>query len=216
MSIRVIVADDDAILREGLRSLLETRVGCDVVGEADNGRAAVELACKLRPDLVLMDVRMRGLNGIEATRRILNDVPSARILGLSMDCDMRSVTRMLEAGAMGYVVKGCDLDELRKAIATVMADCFYVSERVADAVPAGSDRFENMRGHSIEALTPREREVLQLLAEGNSTKEIATALGLREKTVENHRRQLREKLEINSTAELTKYAIRTGLTCIEY
>jgi DNA-binding NarL/FixJ family response regulator len=216
MTLSVLVADDHAILREGLRSLLTSRAAYEVVGEADNGRAAVAMSLRLRPNLVLMDVTMRGLNGVDATRRIVAELPTTRVLALSVHSDTDKVSRMVAAGASGYVLKGCTFDELETAIARVSAGHFYLSPRLAGTTTGGF--VQRAMGVAVDPppeLTPREREVLQLLAEGNNTRDIAEILQLSEKTVENHRRQMRERLGLKSMADLIKYAIREGLTDLE-
>jgi len=217
MAIRIVLADDHQILREGVARLLSDDPSFELVGEADDGRRAVELAVQLQPDVVLMDVTMPGLNGIDAASRIRAESPTVRVLAMSMHIDTAVVTRMLEAGATGYVVKGSGFEELREALLAASDRRPYLSPQISGE--AVSEYFERRRSSSQRVrptLTPREREVLQLLAEGNSTKAIAAALGLSAKTVENHRKQLRDKLGLHSVAELTKYAIREGLTDLEH
>jgi DNA-binding NarL/FixJ family response regulator len=216
MSIAVLIADDHAIVREGLRALLGSAPGFHVVGEASDGRRAVELAATLKPDVVLMDISMRGLNGVEATRRIASERSRSRVLALSMHTDMRSVSRMMEAGAAGYLVKDCMPSELTTAIETVAGGGVYVCPEVRGSATLASARKPEPAATGLSSLSAREREVLQLLAEGQSTRDIAMTLRLSEKTVENHRQQLRDKLGIASTAELTKFAIREGLTNVEF
>ena len=204
MSIRILLADDHKIIREGLRSLIEKQSDMEVVAEAGNGRAAVQLAQQLRPDVLIMDITMPDLNGIDATKQIIHYAPGVKVIALSVHSDSRFVTRILEAGASGYLLKDCAFEELATAIRAVTADQDYVCSSVT---PELSFTF---------VLTPREREVLQLLAEGRSTKQIASSLHLSLKTVETHRRNIMEKLKVNSVAELTKYAIREGLTSLEF
>jgi len=216
MNVSVLVVDEHAISREGIRSLLASRTQYEVVGEADNGRVAVELARELRPDIVIMDVVLRGLNGVDATRKIVSERPEVRVLALSMCADTDSVSRMIQAGAGGYLLKSCSPEELDVAITSVLEDRFYLSSRLAGATATGTlMRVAGVTVESVVELTPREREVLQLLAEGSNTREIATTLGLSEKTVENHRRQMRERIGLRSMADLVKYAIREGLTQLE-
>jgi len=216
MALSLVVADDHAILREGLRSLLSAREAYDVVAEADNGRTAVAISLELRPDVVLMDVAMRGLNGVDATKRIVTELPTTRVLALSVHSDTDTVTRMVAAGASGYLLKGCTFDELETAISRVVAGHFYLSPRLAGTTTGGFvQRTTGVVLGPPPARTPREREVLQLLAEGNNTREIASILRLSEKTVENHRRQMRERLGLKSMADWIKYAIREGLTDLE-
>jgi DNA-binding NarL/FixJ family response regulator len=217
MSIRVLLADDHTIMREGLRSILENELHLEVVAQADDGRAAVELAGKLKPDLVIMDVSMPDLNGIEATRRILAADPRTKVIALSMHADKRYVGEMLGAGVSGYLLKHSAMDELQQAIHTVMANKKYISPEIAGVVI--DDYLLHLSttegGAPPEQLTPREREVLQLIAEGKSTKEIASLLHVSVPTIDTHRQHIMDKLQIFSVADLTKYAIRTGLTSLD-
>jgi two-component system response regulator NreC len=212
MSIRVLLADDHKIVRQGLRSLLEKQHGMEVIAEAEDGRTAVQLARKLSPDVVVMDIAMPDLNGIGATRQIIAEAPGVKVVALSMHSDKRFVTRMLRAGASGYLLKDCAFEELARAISAVVANQIYLSLGIAGVVVEDYVRHVPETGPS---LTPRECEVLQLLAEGSSTKEIAARLHVSVKTVETHRRHIMEKLDIHTIAELTKYAIREGLTSPE-
>lgn len=217
MKIRVVVVDDHQLVKEGICSLLKDEPEVEVIGDAADGRAAVRMAEELAPDVVLMDVALPGLNGVEATRQIVKSRPRVRVLALSMYADGNYVSEMLKAGAAGYLLKDCDLEELTRAIRTVAADHTYLSPQISNLVV--SDYLEHLPedGQSpAEVLTPREREVLQLLAEGKSVKDIAAKLKVSIKTVETHRRQIMEKLDIHSIAELTKYAIRRGLTNINH
>jgi two-component system, NarL family, response regulator NreC len=215
-NISIIIADDHRLLREGLRSLLEKQPGLKPVAEADNGRSAVKMVLKLKPDVVVMDVSMPDLNGIEATRQIKKDMPEVKVIGLSMHADKRFVVEMLKAGASGYLLKHCAFEELGQAIHTVVANRVYLSSEITDVViedyiqKAQSGK-KTAKGDST-TLTGREREVLQLLSEGKSAKEIASLLSLSVKTIETHRQNLMEKLRLFSIAELTKYAIAEGLT----
>lgn len=206
---RVILADDHRIVRDGLRTILEQH-GVEVVGEAGDGREAVALAHLLRPDIAVVDVTMPELNGIDATRRITAEIPAVKVIGLSMNEDQRYVLAMLAAGARGYLLKNAAADELLLALHAVASGRRYLSPAVASDV-------ERARGRPAASgvLTPREREVLQLVAEGRTSKEIAVALDIALPTVETHRRQLMAKLRLRTIAELTKYAIREGLTPIE-
>ncbi|TET34466.1 MAG: response regulator transcription factor [Planctomycetota bacterium] len=216
MSKRVLLADDHTIVRAGLRNLLERQSGVEVVGEAGNGREAVKLSRELSPDIIVMDISMPELNGIEATRQIMSATPSAKVLVLSVHSDKRFVANALAAGASGYLLKNCAIDELMLAIQTVCEDQTYLSIKIADVLV--KDYVKQLTGADSGArpvLSPRECEVLQLLAEGKTTKQIAASLHLSPKTVESHRRQIMEKLGIHSIAELTKYAIRAGLTSLE-
>jgi len=211
---RVLLADDHKILRQGLRTLLEQEKDIQVVGEADNGRSSVKLTGELAPDVVIMDVAMPDLNGIDATRHITEAEPRTRVLALSMHSDGRYVKGMLQAGARGYILKDCAAEELTHAIRTVMAGQVYVSPGVTGAIV--NDYVRQLSAADGPAtLTRREREVLQLLAEGGSTANIAAGLHLSVKTIETHRKRIMDKLGLRSIAELTKYAIREGITSVE-
>jgi RNA polymerase sigma factor (sigma-70 family) len=228
---KVLLADDHRIVREGLKSLLEAQDDMEVVGEAGDGRQALEMAARHEPDVVVMDVAMPQLNGIEATRRLISDQPETKVVALSMHSDRRYVAEALKAGASAYLIKDGAFDELVSAIRAVVANKVYLSPRVAGVVVddyvrrlpgenrANPDEDGNGGAGAIpsafQKLTPREREVLQLMAEGYATKEIASRLHVSVKTVETHRRQLMEKLQLYSVAEVTKYAIREGLTSLE-
>lgn len=209
---RVILADDHRIVREGLRAVLE-KSGVTVVGEASTGREAVDLAHTLQPDVAIIDISMPDLNGIDATRRITAEAPTVRVLGLSMYADRRYVLAMLDAGAKGYLLKNAASKELLDGLTAVMAGQTYLSPSVTgDVVAHALDRSSARQALGDRQLSLREREVLQLLAEGKSSKEIASALSIALPTVETHRRQLMAKLNLRTVAELTKYAIREGLT----
>jgi DNA-binding NarL/FixJ family response regulator len=216
MSTRILIADDHRIMREGLRALLGAQGDITVVGEAEDGRRAVELATRLRPDIVIMDITMPGLNGIEATRQIIAATPGTKVIALSIHSDRRFVQQMFEAGANGYLLKEGAFEELARAIHAVANGRAFVSPGVAGILI--EDCVRHMTGRAESAgpppLSGREKEVLQLLAEGKTTKEIAVILHVGGKTVESHRRQVMLKLQINSVAELTKYAIREGLTSL--
>jgi DNA-binding NarL/FixJ family response regulator len=212
----ILLADDHQIVRQGLRSLLERNQDMRVVGEASDGRTAVRMTQELSPDVVIMDVGMPDLNGIEATRQLLHDDASTKVVALSMHSDRRFIGEMLKAGAKGYLLKDGAFEELAGAVRSVVAGKMYLSPRITDVVV--DDYLRNVPGAEpsvFAKLTPREREVLQLMAEGRSTKEIAMDLKVSVKTIETHRRQVMEKLDIHSVAELTKYAIREGLTNLE-
>jgi DNA-binding NarL/FixJ family response regulator len=214
VSWKILLADDHQIVCDGLRMVLENEGGMQVAGTASTGREAVRLTRELQPDVVIMDVAMPELNGIEATRQIVDAQPGTRVIGLSMHADKRFIRGMLEARAAGYLLKECAAAELALAIRTVVGGRIYLSPAITGVV------VEDYVGHRGDErrrlLTPREREVLQLLAEGNSTREIAQSLFISVKTVETHRRQIMEKLNIHSVAELTKYAIREGLTSLDF
>ncbi len=214
MSVKILLADDHKIVRDGLRALIEGQPGMEVAGEAENGRAAVRLARDLSPDAVVMDVAMPDLNGIEATRQIVAEGAGARVIALSMHSDRRFVAEMLKAGASGYLLKDCAFEELTQAIQVVMGGQTYLSPGIASVVVEDYVRHAG-EGADAVGLTAREREVLQLLAEGRSTKQIASRLHVSAKTVETHRQRLMEKLNLHSIADLTKYAVRAGLTSLE-
>ena len=212
----ILIADDHQIVREGLRGLLQQQTDMQLIGEASDGRAAVEMAQQMSPDVIVMDVGMSGLNGIEATRQITLKEPDAKVVALSMHADRRFMGEMLKAGAKGYLLKDGAFEELATAIRSVVADKVYLSPRIADVVVDDYVRRQNgVEPSAFAKLTPREREVLQLMAEGRATKEIAMDLRVSIKTIETHRRQIMEKLSIYSVAELTKYAIREGLTSLD-
>ena len=210
MSVRIILAEDHRITREGLVNLLQERPDMEVVGEAENGREAVKLASELSPDLVIMDVTLPDLNGIDATRIITSGSNNTKVIALSMYSDKQFVQGMIQAGASGYLLKDCAFEELVSAIQAVIQGDTYLSPGIAGIVV--QDYLNRSSADTV--LTNREREVLQLIAEGKSTKEIAACLGVSVKTIETHRRQIMEKLGIFSIAELTKYAIREGLTSL--
>jgi len=216
MSIRVLIADDHKIVREGLRSLLEKQPDMEVVAEAEDGRIALSLVQETLPNVVIMDVAMSNLNGIEATRQIMIKAPGTKVIALSMYSDRRFIMGMLNAGASGYLLKDCAFEELAEAIRTVATDRTYLSPAIVDIVVKNYIRqLEKANATVFSLLTPREREVLQLLAEGRTVKEIARHLSLSIKTIETYRHQIMHKVDIHSVAELTKYAIREGLTSLE-
>jgi len=216
MSIRILLADDHKIVRDGLRTLIGKEAGMEVIGEAENGRKALKMAEKIRPNVVIMDVTMPDMNGIEATRKMLTEVPGVKVIALSMHSDRRFVLGMLEAGASGYLMKDCAFDELAKAVRSVATGQTYLSPSIADVLVKGYlDKVNEKISAARSPLTEREREILQLLAEGRSSKEIAAHLGVSVKTVETHRRNMMQKLNMRSVAELTKYAIREGLISVE-
>ncbi len=203
-------------MREGLRALLEKELDMEVVGAADTGRSAVELAGTLQPDVVVMDMTMPDLNGIEATRQVVAVNPAIKVLALSMHSDKRFVAGALGAGASGYLLKDCALAELVRAIRIVVGGQTYLSPSIASmVVQSYTRRLQDTDSSLLSTLTPREREVLQLIAEGRSVKEIAHTLHLSVKTVETHRQQTMNKLGIRTVAELTKFAVREGLTSLE-
>jgi DNA-binding NarL/FixJ family response regulator len=217
MSIRIVLADDHKITRQGLLNMLKDQSDMEVIGEAENGRQAVELAKKLSPHVVIMDVTMPDLNGISATRRIISESGNTKVIGLSMHSDKRFVRGMFKAGASGYLLKDCAFEELVQAIHAVMKNQAYLSPSIASIMieEVLTEPSSDSEIPKISLLTDREREIVQLLAEGKTTKDIAYRLNLSVKTVESHRRRIMERLEIGSIAELTKFAIKEGLTSLE-
>ncbi len=214
--IRVLIADDHQIVRDGLRSLLEKDPDMEVIATVEDGRATVKQVEELQPDVVIMDISMPGLNGIEATRRITREFPHIKIIALSMHDDGRFVLNMLKAGASGYLLKDCAFKELTKAINLVVrAGKSYLSPDITDIVVqnyvSGSS---GEQGLLYGALSPREREVLQLVVEGKTSSQIAEILFVSVKTVETHRTQLMQKLKISNLADLVKYAIKEGITSV--
>jgi len=215
VTIKVLLADDHKIVRDGLRTLLEKNPDIVVAGEAEDGREALQMAQKLLPDVVVMDIAMPDLNGIEATRQILADRSTVRIIALSMHSDKRFVSEMLKAGASAYLLKDCAFEELITAIRTVMKGKIYLSPEIAGVVIGDYIKKDTKADSSVfSLLSDREREVLQLMAEGKTTREVASYLHVSVKTVETHRTNIMTKLDIHSIAELTKYAIREGLTTL--
>jgi DNA-binding NarL/FixJ family response regulator len=200
-------------MREGLCTLIEKQPDMKVVGEADNGRVAVQRAHELTPEVVVMDIAMPDLNGIEATRQILAQSLGTKVIGLSMHSAERFVVEMLRAGSSGYLLKDCAFEELVSSIRTVVAGNIYVSPGIRDTMIQDYVRdFSEAQPSVNSILTPREREVLQLLVEGRTTKQIALSLRVSTKTVETYRRQVMRKLNLYSIAELTKFAVREGVT----
>ena len=215
MAIRVLLADDHQLFRQGMRSMLANDAGIEVVGEAASGRSAVELSRQLVPDVIVMDISMPDLNGIDATRRIKERSPGIQVLAVSAHADRRFVAHMLAAGASGYLLKDSAFEELCRAIHTVAGKQVYLSPAVAGGVVEASLGLTPANGASGAAvLTSRQREVLQLLAEGLNAKRIAARLHVSVKTVETHRAQTMKKLGCPSVADLTKYAIREGITSL--
>lgn len=214
--IRVLLVDDHELMREGLRSILERESDVEVVGEAASGRAAVELARTLAPDVVVMDVAMKDSNGIEATRQLRAAWPDIKVIALSSHSDSRYVNAMLDAGACGYVLKANAYDDLRRALGAAQQGKSYLCPDVTENVVGASLGKPGREADPAQALlSPREKEVLQLLAEGQSSPEIGQRLYIATTTVETHRRNVMRKLGIHSVADLTKYAIREGLTSLE-
>ena len=212
---KILLADDHKIMRAGLRSILEKQPDMEILGEAQNGLVALQLAKKLRPDLIIMDISMPDLNGIEATSRILAELSGLRVLALSMHSDRGFLIKMLKAGASGYLLKDCASEELIDAVHVIMKNRLYISPAMVDDMVRGYVQMASREDLSaFSVLTTRERDVLQRLAEGKSVKEIAHDLIISVKTVETFRHRIEDKLHLNSIAELTKYAIREGLTSL--
>ncbi len=213
---KILLADNHKLFAEGLRTMLAKQPGCEVVGEANNGRMAVRLAHELSPDLVIMDIGMPELNGMDATRQIRAELPRTKVLAVSMHADRQYVAGMLSAGASGYVVKDSAFAELAQAIQVVMSGGRYLSPEVIGVVVDDYvQRLAPAPGSALAKLSDREREVLQLMAEGHATADIATRLHVSRKTIETHRKNIMLKLELHSVAELTKFAVREGLTSLD-
>ena len=213
---RVLLAEDHAIVREGLRSLLEKQLDIEIVCEAEDGRIAVERARELLPDVVVMDITMPNLNGIEATRKIVNEFPQIKVIALSIHSNRRFIADMLGAGATGYVLKECLLDELVHAIRVVTAGESYLCAKITGVVVEDYIKcLATVAGSPLSILSSREREVLQLIAKGKSTKQIALELHLSTKTIEANRRKIMEKLNVDTIAGLVKIAIIENLVALE-
>ncbi|MDD4053085.1 MAG: response regulator transcription factor [candidate division Zixibacteria bacterium] len=214
--LKVLIADDHRLFRDGLRMLLEKQSDIKVVAETKDGPATVSAAIELQPNIILMDISMPGLNGMETTRKLLAQNGTIRVIMLSMHSDHHFVIESLKSGAVGYVLKDSAFEELLTAIRTVAANGIFLSQKINDAVI--KQYIATAKGQtatSFSILSSREREVLQLLAEGKTTKEMAAHLHISVKTIETHRKQIMDKLDIHSIAELTKYAIRQGLTSLD-
>ncbi|MDO9287499.1 MAG: response regulator transcription factor [Thermodesulfovibrionales bacterium] len=215
MRVRIILADDHTILREGLCALLAKQRDFQIVAEAGDGRTAVRLTQELLPDVVVMDVNMPDLNGIEATRQIITDNPGIKVIALSMYSEKQFVVEMLKAGAAGYMLKDSAFEELVHAINCIVKDQIYLSPSITTFVLKDYLQQSSKADYTaFSILTDREREVLQLIVEGKTTKEIASILNVSTKTIETHRQQIMKKLNVHSIAELTKYAIREGITSV--
>jgi DNA-binding NarL/FixJ family response regulator len=216
MSLRVLLVDDHRLMREGLRHILESTTGIQVVGEAEDGRSALAAVEDFHPDVVVMDVGMHGMNGIEATQRIRQDHPEVKVVALSAHADKRYVRNMVRAGAAAYVLKESASDDLLRAVRAAAEGEHYLSPRITGCLLESWTAPAALDASSVhEILGAREREVLQLLSEGKTSKEIAGRLALSVKTVETHRRNITHKVGLKSIAELTKYAVREGLTDLE-
>lgn len=209
------LVDDHKVMREGLRALLKNESDIEVAGEAADGQSAFRLVSEIKPDLIIMDIAMPGLNGIETTRKIISKFSDVQVIALSAYSERRFIFRVFKAGASGYLLKDCAFTELICAIRTVSANRIYLSPGIANVVVEDYLRQSSKNNTSVfSVLTAREREVLQLLAEGKTTKQIALLLKVSVKTIETHRPKIMDKLNIRSIAELTKYAIREGITSL--
>lgn len=216
MSMRILLAEDHGITRQGLRSLIEKEPDWKVVGEAADGREAVEMVRELSPDLLITDISMPNLNGIDATRQVVRECPKLKVIALSVHSNQAFVADMLKAGASGYVLKECLFDELAEAINTVVKGGIYLSAKVAGVVVEDYVRHLSSAAQSpLDLLSEREREVLQLIAEGKTTKQIALQLHVTTKAIEANRRKIMDKLDARSVAELVKIAISGGLASLE-
>jgi DNA-binding NarL/FixJ family response regulator len=216
MSIKILIADDHGVVRQGLRSLLEQQPDMEVVGEAEDGRKALELVRKIQPDIVIMDVSMPNLNGVGATSQILHEFPNIKVIALSMHSNTIYVGDMIKAGASGYVLKECLFGELVEAVRVVSKGGTYLSPLVVGIVVSDYvKRLTDVGSRPLETLTDREREVLQLIGEGKSTKEIALALHVSTKAVEANRRRIMEKLHSRTVADLVRWAMLGGLTTLD-
>ena len=215
--ITILLVDDHDILRGGLAAVLNKEPDMEVIGEAEEGRGALDMARKHKPDVAVMDVTMPHLNGIDATAQICREVPDTKVLALSMHGESKFVSRMLEAGAKGYLTKSCSPEELLNAVRTVNSGKIYLSPKIATVVIQDYiNPNKTGSGPSLDALSSREREVLQLFAEGKTTKQIAMMMHLSPKTIETHRSHIMDKVGIHSIAELTKFSLREGLTSLDH
>lgn len=215
MNTKIVLADNHKIVRDGLRCLFSNVPGMEVIGETGDGRAVLQLVRELSPNVVVMDISMPNLNGIEATRQITAEYPHVKVIALSMHSHRRFVFEMLKAGASGYLLKDCAFEELAAAIRAVVKGETYLSPRIAGIVVEGFVGSLTVISPVFSLLTAREREVLQLLAEGKTTKQIASQIHVSIKTIETHRQRIMKKLNVKSVAELTKFAIREGLASLE-
>jgi DNA-binding NarL/FixJ family response regulator len=213
--IRILLADDHTLVRAGIRSLLQELPGVHIVAEAGDGHTALALIETHQPDIAMLDIAMPGLNGLEVASRVADDFPFVRVVILSMHATEEYVLRALRAGAVGYLLKDANTAELEMAIAAVMGGETFLSPAVSRHVVEYVQRVGEAGSSSLERLTPRQREVLQLIAEGHTTQGIAQVLGISVKTVETHRAQLMERLDIHDIAGLVRYAIRVGLVVVD-
>ncbi len=210
---RILIADDHKIIRDGLKNLINNELNMELVGEAADGREAIKMTLELKPDVVIIDIAMPELNGVDATQRITNKLPDTKVIALSMHSEQQFIVGMLRSGASGYLLKDCAFEELINSIHTVIKNKKYISPKISGQL---IDQVINpdTNKHISDILTDREREILQLIAEGISTKEIAEKLYISAKTVETHRKKIMEKLDLFTIADLTKYAVKNGLTSL--
>lgn len=215
MKLKILLVDDHNLFRQGLLTMLSDLNTVEVVAQTSNGRTAITLARKLKPDMVLMDINMPDLNGIDCAQKLREEFPHIKIIILSMYSDRQLVIGALRAGVAGYLLKDCDFEELKRAIQAVNNNETFLSPKVAGTVVKGyMDKLVQLDDSSLGVLTVREREILQLIAEGNSTRQMAEKINLSTKTIEYHRRNIMDKLDIHNTAELTKFAIREKITSL--
>jgi len=212
MKIRVLIADDHKLIRTGLKQVIDGVASMEVVGEANDGREAILLCEKLKPDVIVMDISMKGLNGIEATKQILQHDESIKVIGLSMHSDKQFILGMFKAGAYGYLLKDCESKEFIEAIKSVHANKKHLTHAVSGVI---LEEFMSNNTSEDPLLSNREKEVLQLIAEGQSSKEIGEMLFLSSKTIDAHRKNIMDKLKLYTIPELTKYAIKEGLTSVD-
>ena len=216
MKVRILLADDHQIMREGLKALLGKHSSIEVIAEAENGIETVAIARQERPDVIVMDIAMPDINGIEVTRQLKAELADIKIIALSMHSDRRFVSEILKAGASAYVLKQAAFEDLEKAIKAVMLNHTFLSSDILESVVSDYvSQLTNSEYDAYRQLSDRERQVLQLLAEGNSTKEIAFKLHVSVKTIESHRQNIMNKLGIRTLAGLTKFAVREGLTSLD-
>lgn len=212
MVVKILIADDERLFRDGLRALIQQEDDMDVVGEAENGREAIELAREVKPDLIVMDINMPDLNGIDATRTICAELPDTKLIALSIHSTQKFVSGMIKAGASGYIIKHCAFKELAKAIREVSSGRPYLCTEILGTVMDGFVLNSSLEPHTVfSKLSAREREVLQLVAEGMKSEEIASHLCISVKTVSSHRRQIMKKLNLKNQTEMVRYAISEGL-----
>ena len=213
MKINIIIADDHFLIREGLKALLEKQAGLNICATAINGWEAVKSAQKYKPEIIIMDISMPDLNGIEATKKIKKESPQTKILALSIHANKQYVDRMLTAGASAFLLKDCAFEDLQEAIRAVMSNKVYLSPDIMGIIVHNyKTHISNTNNDTLNSITEREREIIQLIVEGNKTKEIAKKLCLSVKTIETHRSNIMRKLNIDNLPELTKFAIREGIT----